>query len=354
MLTSANKMMRQDMKNQMSLRANLLAGGFLALALAFVGCEWTGGSSGGFNTSRAGLETNLSGIYKGTLSGNRAVSQTSGAPITSFNIQHVGNTLQILDSNGQTYIGKNGAPGAVASPSGATISAGAQLAVFQIGWQGTDGVAGREVEFTGVINVVAVEDIRGDTTSTSIANNSSSGTATDSSSQFDNTSNSANNSSTTSSTTSGGDSSGNINITFDGSETNAFGGIPAGNNTTAAPPVQVTVNADGSITVNSNAGNTQDSSNDSSTDSSQSSSSSSATSANATTDSSRDTTRTIDRSFSFTEANSQFRLQGTWIEQGGLVAQVEARSPGAGRLSGSTTEGVSGTPVNDVNTQNQN
>ena len=210
----------------MNLRSLILSSALLCMATAFWGCDWSGGGDGGFNTSRAGLDVNISGVYKGTLSGGKAVSNTSGAPISNFVFQQSGNVIEVTDSNGQMYRGNVGAPGAVFTGTG-TIPSGALLASYQISFSGKDGVAAKDIEFTGIIHAVAIIDIEGDET-----------------------------------------------VQISGDSTN--------------------------------------------------------------------TTRTITKTFELTEANAQFRLAGTWIEQAGSVSEVEARSSASGRLVGTTTEGVAG------------
>jgi hypothetical protein len=42
-------------------------------------------------------------------------------------------------------------------------------------------------------------------------------------------------------------------------------------------------------------------------------------------------------SFSLTEANTQYRLQGTWVEEGGVVSDVDAISPGSAGVITTTT-----------------
>jgi hypothetical protein len=236
------------------LHSLIMMSGLLGVTATLLSCDFSTGGDGGFNTSRANLEMNFSGQYLGLLSGGKAVSITSGAPITSFMIQQSGNTIQIIDSNGQTYQGVLGAPGAVIDPSSsATLPVGAQLAVFQVSWQGTDGVAQKSVKFTGVIDVVTINRVEGDSADTSIDSESSSSE----------------------------EITGPIIIEDGGGLTNVF---------------DVT-------------------------------SSSSSSSANSTS-------RQITTTFELSENNSQLRLRGTWIEEGGFVAQVSAASPGNGFLIG--------------------
>lgn len=296
----------------MRLRSVIFTGALLCTAVAFWGCEWSGGSGSGFNTSRAGLTMNLSGVYTGTLSGGKAVAQTSGAPITRFVIQQTGNNLQVTDSNGQTYSGVNGAPGAIAGPDDVTIPAGVALAVFQLSWRGKDGVAAKDIEFTGVIDVVTVEDVVGETTD---RNTSSSVTTTGTRDQ--------NNGTTTDSTTgTTGDNSQTVTITSEtGGDIITIIEVLPGVFVTNVVERPLT-NSTQTITVGgSTAGNTG-----SAGDTSQN--------RNTTGTQSQDSTRSVTSQFSLTEANTQLRLRGTWIEQGGVVSGVEARSTGNGVLVG--------------------
>lgn len=43
-------------------------------------------------------------------------------------------------------------------------------------------------------------------------------------------------------------------------------------------------------------------------------------------------------SYSLTEANTQYRLQGTWVEEGGVVSDVDALSPGSAGVITTTTD----------------
>jgi hypothetical protein len=272
------------------LRSLMMMGGLLGFTATFLSCDFSTGGDGGFNTSRANLEVNFSGQYLGLLSGGKAVSITSGAPITSFTIQQTGNTIQIIDSNGQTYQGVLGAPGAVVNPdSSATLPVGAQLAVFQTSWQGTDGVAQKQVKFTGVIDVVTIDRVEGDSTDISIDEEFNQESSSERDSNFDNSSESD----------SSQEIEGPLIIEDGGGLTNIF-----------------------DIT--------------SSSSSSSSSSSDSSGSNSSSTDQSisRTRSREITTTFELSENNTQLRLRGTWVEEGGFVAQVSAASPGNGFFIG--------------------
>ena len=136
---------------------------FAAATLGITSCDWSGGSDGAFNSARGGMDINISGNYRGILSGGKAVANTTGGAITSFVVQQSGNVLQVTDSNAQEYRGNVGSPLAVAELPAPTadnespvLPAGAQLANFSVSWSGKDGVAAKDIRFTGVINVVSV------------------------------------------------------------------------------------------------------------------------------------------------------------------------------------------------------
>jgi hypothetical protein len=152
----------------------LLAAALVVMTCALSACEWSSGGNSGFNTSRAGLDVNISGNYAGALSGNRAVANTSGAPIFNLVIQQSGNALNVTDSNGQRYQGAVGAPGAIVAAGTSEIPAGAELASYQLSWSGTDFVAAKDVEFTGVIEIVAVDRVRGDSTTQTLSSSQAS------------------------------------------------------------------------------------------------------------------------------------------------------------------------------------
>lgn len=225
---------------------------------ALVGCDWTSNGTD-YNTSRgAGANVNWTGTYFGQLSGGRAVSSTSGGPITRLVIFNSANALEITDNNGSKYTGKIGAPGVVANPVVNTETgeyiypAGAQIVQSQVTFTGKDEIAAKDIEFVGVIHVVTVDDVTGTTTEDTTTSTESSGT---------------NNTQT---------------IIIE---------EPAGDGTTNI----ITI-----VKPDPNAKQTT-----------------------------RDVTSTSSSSFTLTEANSQYRLQGTWIEQGGGRANVDALSPGS-------------------------
>ena len=303
----------------MKLRQAALAAGLLVTAVTFWGCDWSAGGDNGYNTSRAGLEVNVSGIYNGSLSGGRAVSQTSGAPITRFSIYQTGNVLEVTDSNGQQYRGTAGSPGAVMDLTEVdTIPAGVNLASYQIHFAGTDGVAARDVQFTGIIDVVTISEVYGDSTEQTITSTTEGERSTSSSAE--------NTASSSASAESNAETSGSSETT--------------GGETTSIDPET------GDVITTGEAMDTSSEESESESGAQESSRDRSTTTETTTTDSAgRETTRTITKTFELTEANTQFRLRGTWVEAGGYAAEVEARSTGSGRLVDSTTEGVAGTPA---------
>ena len=246
----------------------------LAVSVVFVtGCEWSsgGGDGGGgsYNTSQgAGINVNFSGVYHGNYSGGKAVENTSNGNITRLVIQQVGNSITITDNQGSQYSGYVGAPGTANVPgSGGTIGAGAEVMQAQINFSGHDNVAAQHVEFSGIIHVVTVADV----TSSESSGSSSSGT------------------------------------TLTSTET-----YPDGTNR-----VVVETWTEGTPTSHYYRVET------------------------VTTKYGGDTENVIDRkvetttkqstssSYTLTEANSQYRLEGTWIEtDGGVVSGVDALSAG--------------------------
>jgi hypothetical protein len=124
------------------------------------GCDWSS-SGGSFNTSKgAGININFSGVYYGNING-RAVDRTSAGTISHLTIRQTGNRVEVIDSQGSRYEGSIGAPDVVAEPrSTGDFPPGAELVQAQISWTGKDGVAQKDVEFVGVIHAVSVEDVK--------------------------------------------------------------------------------------------------------------------------------------------------------------------------------------------------
>jgi len=253
------------MKKSVSASFAGLAAGLIILTTA--GCDWSsGGGTNAFNTSQgAGIDINFSGFYRGELTGGKAVQNTSNGNILSFNIAQVGNSLTVRDNQGSTYNGSVGSPGRVADPVRGVFPAGAQIVQSQVNWSGKDGVAAKDIDFVGTIHLVSVIDIKQD-----IKSSSESSTSTDSSS----------------STT-----------------------TVLGNNTTQI----VTIEVDGDTTTTITTLQQTDTGEIISSN----------TSVTRTDDSS-----TFD-GYQITEANSQYRLEGTWVEVDGKVSPVQARSAGS-------------------------
>ncbi|HMP89554.1 MAG TPA: hypothetical protein PJ991_05110 [Kiritimatiellia bacterium] len=249
------------------------------IMLANTACDWSSsGSSGSFNTSKgAGVNINYSGVYRGEFSGGRAVEKTSRGNITTLTMVQTGNRLTVYDNQGSVYSGATGSPGLIAEPAGSVYPFGAEIVQSQISFKGKDKVSGNDIEFVGILHVVSVTDIQGNTSETE--------TETD---------------------TQNGDTQTTVIRNETTTET-----ITVINE----PPVQITTRV---ITEN----------------------------ATGREISRTTTTRQIQRKtsstvFQITEANTQLRLEGTWIEKGGPVSGVKARSTGGIGLVERTSE-VSG------------
>lgn len=134
--------------------------------LILAGCEggWTSGGETGFNTSRgAGVSVNFGGVYKGVFGGGKAVEKSSGAPITRLVITHGGDSLTAVDNNGAVYEGNIGSPGAVSDGADGVYPIGAEMVQSQVIFKGKDYSSNQEIEFVGIFRAIAVEDIRGET-----------------------------------------------------------------------------------------------------------------------------------------------------------------------------------------------
>jgi hypothetical protein len=281
--------------------AGLVAG---LVLLTNAGCDWSsGGGTNSFNTSQgAGVSLNFSGVYRGELSGGKAVEKTSGGNIQTLTISMVGNSVTVVDNQGSTYRGTVGSPGLLALPDG-TIPAGADFVQSQISFSGKDGVSARDIEFVGIVHAVSVRDIQGKTTEKVDTSSSGSGST--------NFNNSGSSSTTQSQSTRVVDGRTNTVIT-----------------TTIVTPVNITVTE---VIIDTQTGR-EISRNVTTTQNSGSGSGSSSGSGSTTT------VRTF-TDFAITEANTQYRLEGTWIEQGGFTSPVKARSPGsAGTIQTTDTE----------------
>jgi len=257
-----------------------LAAGVIAGLVFLLGCEWTTNTDS-FNTSQgAGANINFSGVYYGHLGGGRAVSSTSGGSINRLVIMNSGNAIQVTDNQGSTYTGTIGSPGVIAAQSSGTYPAGALLSQAQISFSGHDNVAAKNVRFVGIIHAVSVEDIQGEseysTNSTSISQGKSYSVTNESSVVTGGTN------ITTTLTI----------ITYDDNGNETFRQVQ----TYTVTPSGQRINSSTSYidSRSRNQGNQQE---------------------------------TVTHYY-LTEANVQYRLQGTWIEEGGQNANVDALSAG--------------------------
>lgn len=254
------------------------ASGVAAIALSLAigaGCEWSGPESDSVNTSQgAGIEANYSGTYDGLLSGGKAVSGSTLGTITRLVISQNGNELDVTDNLGNRYKGRVGSPGTVSSPDAdtGTYPQGATVVQSQMSWEGNG------VEFVGIVHVVTVADVRGNTTTD---NRSSSDVTTD-------------------------------NQTVTRTETRTLD-----TNTVVEQVVTIGTPADPfyqqtttTITYDTATGRELD-----------------RTVTQVGTDT-RTTSNNNSTTFTLTEDNSQYRLEGTWIESGLGTSSVDALSPG--------------------------
>lgn len=150
----------------------------LAALTLLVGCDWSSGSGdNNFNTRGLSSISNISGFYRGTL-GGRAVSNTSRGNINNFTIQQSGNRIEVIDNQGSRYVGSVGNPLLLLPPETTTISDGAEVASYQISFTGRDGVAAKDIEFSGVITLVTVTDVQGETSTQTNTDNTTTTTTT--------------------------------------------------------------------------------------------------------------------------------------------------------------------------------
>ena len=284
----------------------LLAG---VVILSTTGCDWSsGGGTNSFNTSQgAGVNINFSGVYRGELSGGKVVDKTSGGNIQALTISQTGNRLTIVDNQGSTYTGTVGSPGLLALPDG-TIPAGADFVQSQVSFSGKDGVSARDIEFVGIIHAVSVRDIQGKTTEKVDVSSSGSG-----STNFNNSGSSTTGGSQSTRVFNDGTNTTTITITI----------VPLPNGGSSTTTTEVTTENQTGREVSRNV-----------TTSNSSGSGSGSSSGSGST-----ATTTTFTDFQISEANTQYRLEGTWIEQGGFTSGVKARSPGsAGSIQTTDTE----------------
>lgn len=273
------------------------------------GCDWS--SSGtSLNTSQgAGVNVNFSGVYDGNLAGGKAVDKPSRGNILRMVISQSGNRVQVVDNQGSRYEGTVGSPGLISQPdSNGAYPVGAELVQAQISFSGKDEVAGRNIQFVGVIHAVAIEDVKGTTT-----------TKTSGSSQTN-----------VSSNVSGDIKTGKTTQT-----------INNGVNTTIIEELIVGVPGEvgfyqkttTTTTIKNETGETL--SRDVKTEKLQS---------NISTK--EQSTATVSTTkFTITEANTQYRLEGNWIEEGGNASSVDALSPGTAGVITTTTESANTAPT---------
>lgn len=145
----------------------------MAGTLMFTSCDWESGTKANSSNSGKVGEFNLTNVYRGILDGSmRAVSNPSRGRITSLNLMQSGKSVEIFDNQGSRYSGfvGNGVTQATnttppQSGSGTddddggdsntnAISSGRSITTYPLGFSGFDRVANKNVEFSGVIEVV--------------------------------------------------------------------------------------------------------------------------------------------------------------------------------------------------------
>lgn len=156
---------------------SIAAGATLAGLLFFTACDWSSGSQDNFNTSAGSANVNISGFYRG-VNGGRIVANTSNGNIVSFTIQQSGNRVDVTDNQGSSYVGTIGAPLVSDDLSDGSVAPGATVASYQISFSGKDGVAARDINFSGVLTIITVTDLQGRTGTTTSTGTSTSTTST--------------------------------------------------------------------------------------------------------------------------------------------------------------------------------
>ncbi len=299
--------------------------GVLVAAVGLVagsGCNWSSGDS--LNTSQgAGITINFSGVYKGNYDDGKAVENKSGDSIVQFVINQSGNSIEVTDNLGNRYEGTVGSPGIVSEPnSDGSYPAGAELAQAQISFSGKDYSANVDIEFVGVVHAVAVTDVQGtsyEDTDVSTDESASSDSESQTSSQ------SITDDQTTTSTT----------VDNDGTNTTTTTVLTIGESSDAyyqeSRTTVVVENSTGteiSRTTTVTGSATTDAASDSSSGSSDTST----------------TTTSTHSEYEITEANTQYRLEGTWIQTGGGSSGVDALSSGTyGLITTETSTTTTGT-----------
>lgn len=261
----------------------LAASSLVAVAL-ITGCEngWSTNDAG-FNSSEgAGAQINFSGYYQG-VNGGQAVANTSAGNIATLTIQQAGDTVEVTDNHGSTYRGKIGSPGAVSSSSSGSYLPGAELVQAQINFSGHDNVSAKDISFAGVIHAVAIIDIKGNTSSDSKSDSSSYTITT--------------------------------NITISTVGTNKQSTVTI----SVYDPITGKLVYQEVTTVIQNPSGEE-------------------ISRKYTQSGNANYATTKTTTYSLTEANTQYRLQGTWVEEGGVTSGVDAISPASSGLITTTTQ----------------
>lgn len=284
----------------------------IALAVAGIaGCDWSSNSTS-LNTSKgAGVNINFSGVYDGNLAGGKVVSKTSGGNILRLVLSQSGNRVEVVDNQGSRYEGTVGSPGIVSEPdSNGAYPAGAELVQAQISFSGKDEVAQRNIQFVGIIHAVAVDDVKGEsrTTSSSKTNSTSSTSSTKdtvTTTSTITTNFNVINGSTITTTDRSFDGDG--NLIYEQITTETI--LPSGD---SIKETRTTIDERNKVKAQG-------------TDNSD--------------------TRTTTQTFKITEANTQYRLEGNWIEEGGNASSVDALSPGTAGVITTTAESATTTPT---------
>jgi len=158
---------------------NLMSLTALSATVFLVACDWESGSQANYNSRSNNV--NISGVYEGQLSGGRAVSNTSSGAVRTLNIQQSGNTIRIVDNQGSRYDGRVSAPDIRSDLSSDSLLTGTVFVAYQIGFEGKDNVAARDVEFTGSLTLGTITTVQASssssTTQTQSASTSPSGSS---------------------------------------------------------------------------------------------------------------------------------------------------------------------------------
>lgn len=296
----------------MKMKFAAVVAGCAAVAMYLnLGCDWSSQGTS-LNTSQgAGVNINFSGVYEGAIDG-KAVAKTTRGTISRLVIQQTGNRVDVTDSQGSHYEGSVGSPGVVSDPNtDGSYPAGAELVQSQISFSGRDEVAQRDIEFVGIIHAVSVKDVTG-TTSTETTGGGTTNASSSSSSDIQ---------------------EGKVTTVIKNTDTTTtieelivgVLGVPGFyQKTTTTTTTDNQTGQELSRTVKTENINVN--------------------SESSTTGSSTTTTTT----YEITEANSQYRLEGTWIEKDSpIVSRVDALSRGTYGIitivnSGGGQEGLGG------------